>query len=469
MKRLVLFALLGLCCSLIWERSDAGENAWTPFGGTAPASCSAGGITPTASCVEAYWSANVTDGCGGTCGWHVVETIGPLEVSPLFWGIQFNLEVNGHPETTGLGSYAYTETPECVAPAVLDFTAGELPTCSVVEPEECSGSAADGVGDQFTSLIAPSGTSGDYCNAVSHCKMAVTSSVSIGGETVYTVKHTSEDCSAGADPPDSEEAEQGENCVSGSGGEFCLADQGENCGYVNDNFVCLSQIEDDGCAVFGDGSRVCGPNAPTPPVPDSGTAGQAAAADEEIEVTQAANTTTYNYYNSTTVAGSARPAGDSGDNPFDEDGDDGDGKGDGEEGDEGTASGGETCTAAPACDGDPIQCAVLAQMWRNRCVEDLTNSQLEDALGAGGEPADGPDEGTAPDLFPTEEIDAIEDFDDSGWLTTRCPSDVTIELGGDLPTVTVPISNWCEWMAIIGQLVMVAAYLGAARIVVGGV
>lgn len=114
------------------------------------------------------------------------------------------------------------------------------------------------------------------------------------------------------------EPEEGEVCS----GEFCTSQANEhNCGFLNDEFVCLGSVPVDGCTVLGDGGRVCGEEAPMPPVPDAGTAGVPATPDLVIEV----NDSTVNYYNSTTVSNSVRNPGTSGENPYSPGGGEGDG------------------------------------------------------------------------------------------------------------------------------------------------
>lgn len=179
-------------------------------------------------------------------------------------------------------------------------------------PPECD-QESPGIGEQFVS-----DGSGDYCHPVSNCLVRRGPTVCIGGSAcMSTFTHTSDSCSPGQqtfDPPDSSEG-----CIESGGVEFCktAADKtGNNCGWLNDEFVCLNNVGDDTCRAFGDGSRVCGGNAPTPPVPDSGDPGSPAPPDEQITAVGGNNvTTTVNYYNGGTVAGSARDAGDGG-NPF---------------------------------------------------------------------------------------------------------------------------------------------------------
>lgn len=224
----------------------------------------------------------------------------------------------------------------------------EAPDCDV---------GHDNVGRTFTAVSFP-GT----CDAESHCKIEHVADVCFGGFEgasgcfkQYAV--TSSNCDDGE--PDEELPPPGESCAQGAEAEFCQSDDGAsgpNCGFLNGNFVCLDQTDDDGCQVFGDGSRVCGPRAPTPPVPDNGTPGQPAPPDDVIT----AGDNIYNYYSSNTVNNSARDPGSSGDNPYDgEDDGTGGGRGlnsagnptsGGGDGDGGGVGGGE-CPEGATCDG----------------------------------------------------------------------------------------------------------------------
>jgi hypothetical protein len=118
--------------------------------------------------------------------------------------------------------------------------------------------------------------------------------------------------------PDPADEPTGEVCKeSAEGTEVCRANAyGENCGYINGDFVCLGKTDPDECWVNPDGSRLCGESAPTPPVPDSGVPGVKATPDDELSSVGPGGTSNeYNYYNSATVAGSSRDAGDTGENP----------------------------------------------------------------------------------------------------------------------------------------------------------
>jgi hypothetical protein len=169
----------------------------------------------------------------------------------------------------------------------------------------------------------------ESCNPVTHCKMVRGPGVCMGSSCMFTQTHTTQSC--GPSSPDADPPDPGEACASAGTNEFCKSgdDGGQNCGFLNGNFVCLGQTDDDGCQVFGDSSRVCGPKAPMPPVPDNGTPGQRASPDQQIDATNAqGNQVRYNYYNSSTVNNSARDPGTSGDNPYDGE-DDGTGAGTG--------------------------------------------------------------------------------------------------------------------------------------------
>jgi len=285
-----------------------------------------------------------------------------------------------------------------------------------------------------------------------------------------SIQSTGASCTGGggetepAAPPEPET--NNENCVTSSAGvEYCSGPYGENCGYVNDQFTCLGRTDSDECWVMTDGSRMCGSNAPMPPVPDNGTAGVPATPDDTVQASGGDTiNNVYNFYNSTTVTGSSRPVGDSGANPNrPSSGDPATGAGDGE-GEEtaGSASGGTTCDSPPVCEGDPIQCAILSQEWRTRCVDQPSESELVAEYG----PASNEDGS----WFDTEtrDIGELSDFA-GGWMGAgACIADYSLNLGGMLPTVEIPFSEWCWLLEVIGIFTMIAAYVSGARIIIGG-
>lgn len=181
-----------------------------------------------------------------------------------------------------------------------------------------------------------------YCNPVSHCMMRVTART---GSTM-TVESTDEDCNPATDPPpdgqpEEDPDEEPETCQEVGDGTYCASPEGDgDCGYMNDTYICLQNIQENECKALGDGGRVCHENArTTPPVPDNGTAGHPATPDGEIQhETPAPNggppiINNYHYYNGGTVAGSVRDPGttgaaDNGGSPGSQAGADGNGDGD---------------------------------------------------------------------------------------------------------------------------------------------
>lgn len=250
-----------------------------------------------------------------------------------------------------------------------------------------------------------------------------------------------------------------ETCV----GDWCRSPgTGENCGYFNNSYVCLDKTQPDRCWKNADGSMLCAEAAPMPPKPDSGTAGEPAVPTQTIEACTGENSCqTIQYFNSTAVSNSSRPVPD-GAGPSGSGAIDGEGAVTDEEAAQGSASGGLGCDAAPSCDGDPISCAILAQQWRTRCVESPSDSALESELG--------PVEGEDGELFGSASFEAATSFDSAGWMgAATCLADYSLNLGSLLGTVEIPFSEWCWLLEVIGVFVMIAAYVSAARILIGGI
>jgi hypothetical protein len=297
---------------------------------------------------------------------------------------------------------------------------------------------------------------------------------------IYNGKITGETCTtpppgAGTEPghPVEDATPSNEYCATTEGGKtVCVPHDKQNCGYYNDEYTCLPKETADNCIETASGKRFCAPGAPTPPVPDNGTPGVKATPDDRIESRQSdatapgagdgttitTNVTTV--YNSTTVAASARGSTTSGASPgtggkeveYGDSPEDSDGA---------SASGGAACDAAPVCDGDPVACAILAQQWRARCVDLPSSTELEAALG----PIDDGDG----KIFGSASFTAPESFSASGWLGSgTCLADYTLDMGSLLGSVSIPFSEWCWLLEVIGVFVMIAAYVSAARIMIGG-
>jgi len=266
-----------------------------------------------------------------------------------------------------------------------------------------------------------------------------------------------------------------ERCKTGPGGmTWCEGPEKDtDCGFFNDQYVCLKALGTDKCQTKADGSRLCANSAPTPPVPDNGTNGVKAPADDVMNVYEGDDISNqYNYYNSTTTGNSSRDPGVGGNT----DGSGavgpggvsaGDGAGDGSE--EGTsddeASGGITCTAEPTCSGDPIQCNLLMQQWRTRCPEGVTDEEAQTAMAATEAEVAG-DLGDGIDDVEIAALDATGAFGTAG----ACPSPIGISVMGQ----SIDLDVWeqgCNMALLFAPFVMVMGWFAAAMMFVrdGGI
>ena len=268
-------------------------------------------------------------------------------------------------------------------------------------------------------------------------------------------------------PPElaSGEATPAERCHTIGDAEYCVTSGGPEgndaqCGYLNGTFTCVTATPAGGCQSAGTGNGVlCDPVATAPPAPDNGTPGVEASPDGNVEASAAGGNTTntYNYFNQTTVNNSN---GNVTTGQIDHGNDqNGDGLTDGaeDEGPAGTASGGGTCAAAPSCSGDPIQCAVLAQAWKARCVDE---GGIEDAVGFSEEEKAGVEAASG-----NTEVD-VGDLDATGVLTVgSCPAATNINVHGQ----SLSLDLWapaCSMAATFAPFVMMMGYFLAALIFV---
>jgi hypothetical protein len=186
------------------------------------------------------------------------------------------------------------------------------------------------------------------------------------------------------------------------------------------------------------------------------------------------NNTTVNYFSSGTVAGSSTPP--TTGNPTNGDPiDDGDEEPpcdpETETCGDGSVEGGESCDVPPTCTGDALQCAIIDQSWRTRCVEELDPAEMVAAVGLTDADGDGVEEGNGEGLPGAGDaaIDVMEDFDSGGWLSSRaCPASYNVDLGDWGGNISVSLADACWFFQAIGSLVLVLAAYTAARIVVGG-
>jgi hypothetical protein len=202
-----------------------------------------------------------------------------------------------------------------------------------------------------------------------------------------------------------------------------------------------------------------GSGSATPPGPDNGTPG--------VPVTPVAQISSLgdvvNYFGPTIVNNSSSPptsTAPTGGNPLGGgSGGEGEGEGDGE----GSLSGGLACDSPPVCEGDAIECAIVQQTFRTRCVEPVDESDLLAATGLDGIEEEGLAGST------DEPVNVSDAFDGSGWLSGRsCPSSYNVSLGEWGGSISVPLSDACWFFQAIGLIVLALAYYTAARIVVGG-
>lgn len=106
----------------------------------------------------------------------------------------------------------------------------------------------------------------------------------------------------------------------------------------------------------------------------------------------------------------------------------------------------------PSCSGgDPQICAVLVQQWNTQCA--IVGSTEPPAEPAGQDPAQ---------LFETLD-DAAANLDSAGFNAPRqCPVPSSFPFGSS--SISIDVEGVCEGLNFIGALVLVLAYLTAARI-----
>jgi len=319
----------------------------------------------------------------------------------------------------------------------------------------------------------------------------------IGGKaatpTVFQTIYTGNSCSS------AEPAAQTGQCVSGGGVTACATGSPKNCGVFNGDEVCPTAIPPGTCESYASGGVACtaSPNTwtmPTPPGPNTGTAGQPATPSGHVQQDTVTNgeVSTYQvswYFNAATVQASTQPvqgsagagtAGSSGSSGGSSGGS-GDGKGNaGTECGNGTvsdgaggcvadsASGGNDCSAPPACAGDAVECRILFETWASRCETLPQGDQLTTAVGLTPTSQAPHQLGLNPDASTAIDVQQVFSAGDhGGWMSRSCPADQVVSLG-TYGSLTIPISDKCWAFQLFGTLVLVIAYFVAARIIVEG-
>jgi len=127
------------------------------------------------------------------------------------------------------------------------------------------------------------------------------------------------------------------------------------------------------------------------------------------------------------------------------------------------SSWGGSCQAF-TCDGDAVQCAQAQASWKTACAmegePDARHQAGEAAMAGGDRPSGHP--GSDPESIPVALASAIDSsplFSSSG----ACPDDVTLTVQGQ--TVTLPFSDMCPYLNMLGAAFMAACYLMGAFIV----
>lgn len=204
-------------------------------------------------------------------------------------GLTSNCPVNW--KFTGQGSGCPAGTQEGV-------DGNGFPACNPAGPS-CDGSVTG------KAIIRPA-SSGEanlpICGDASNCQFTPVNTIDLGGgQVMVEYEGTASDC-GGTDPQRSETQGEQPQCISTAGNTFCtepnLADQ--NCGYLNDEYLCLESVPPGDCIFFGNGDMACSSGAGSPPAPDDGvTPGTPAPPNSTVNL----NGDTINIYNSGTVAG----------------------------------------------------------------------------------------------------------------------------------------------------------------------
>lgn len=216
----------------------------------------------------------------------------------------------------------------------------------------------------------------NYCPA-SACELVLDSpeQTTVGTSTIFrgTLRYTGNACTPGdaGSPtgPDSDASDPDpQTCVAASGGQnVCIKPNGEHCysGPIGKPLQFCWRPGETGQKTSSDVLQVRGPgtSTPTPAPPASGDALDPKDAPMTSTThTSGGATVVTTVQNYTTVNGTDAGDVDQGEPP--------DGTGSpppGGDGENGSASGGADCDAPPSCSGDPVNCAVLDQTWRNRC------------------------------------------------------------------------------------------------------
>lgn len=290
-------------------------------------------------------------------------------------------------------------------------------------------------------------------------------------------------------PPEPPQDDPAERCVwfggqAGQGGQaFCKKPDGRECytiqgGNRAGQQVCWAPGEA-GKKVAGDTAmtRAPGPNEPPPPDPPPGESmekvGDSVTTETTTQTPSGSSTSTTTTRQDRTMYGT--DAGGPG-APDHSEGPGGEGSGEGDGEGEGSWSGGNDCSAPPACAGDAIQCGIGLQVWTMRCEggggDEFGDwvAEIDGAIAAGDGDGD-PDEGEMlehadPDTW--REIRVVDDegLDDSGFgLDRSCPQLPAVQVGP--ASLQFNLGPICSFLSALSGLVLALAYFVAAKIIAG--
>ena len=138
----------------------------------------------------------------------------------------------------------------------------------------------------------------------------------------------------------------------------------------------------------------------------------------------------------------------------------GDGDGGGE--DDGSGFGG-SCVAGFSCEGDAIQCAIAQEQHRRSCKLFDDTSPESDLYNAnkgktGNQTGDLPGNET---ISLSGRIDTSDAIGGGG-----CFGDLSVTVWGS--SISLPLSNLCQYLAMLGNILVAVSMLMAARIVTRG-
>lgn len=295
------------------------------------------------------------------------------------------------------------------------------------------------------------GQSGQMCTGV----------LEYSGDTCGTPTPTAQDSKGDPEAPRTQE------CIPVSGQTVCVKSNGDHCYTASTGRqICWGAGETgtktDGPVIQRRGPGTNAPSAPTPPEGESLNPPTTPVTTTTTTTTNTIITTTTNYTTTNGTNGGPTNGGESSDGS-------GSGSEGGEEGGTGV-TGGVDCNVQPACtdNKEAVGCAILLQTWKQRCaVEGDGLSAANSALNAAGDGLPIAGQGG-------EEVGTGSGGDTSfmnapqGWSSRgSCPVDLNIDTQS-FGLFHLPETQLCQVLDALAALVLLAGYVAAGFIVLGG-